>query len=154
MSAYIPITHRPHGVPDYINGDLQSDWYSSALISMAVESVSLPTRLRKYAGHDIWATDEGSPRNIYSLHGTLGKGISENSHRPNGSGQSEEKQEEDYEDAQRRLKAYDIELSSIGSLAKDDARILSQVSVCRKSDDSSTAVDAQPFLNSSISTHR
>lgn len=154
VSAYIPIAHRPRSVPEYINGDLQSDWYSSALIAMAVESVSLPTRLRKYAGHDIWATDEGSPRNIYSLHGTIGKGRLAHASGSNGTAQSDEKEEEDYEDIQRRLKAYDIEFSSVGSLAKDDARILSQLSVCRKPEDTSSATDATSSLSSSISSHR
>lgn len=45
-SVYIPLNTTPSSLPHYVNLQSQSDWITSALLCSAVESVTLPTRLR------------------------------------------------------------------------------------------------------------
>lgn len=47
-TLYCPIIDAPQDLPKYINIDLQSDWYKSALLASAIETVTLPSRLRTY----------------------------------------------------------------------------------------------------------
>jgi Tubulin domain len=47
-TLYCPIVDPPHNLPAYLNVDLQSQWYTSALIASAVETVTVPSRLRSY----------------------------------------------------------------------------------------------------------
>ena len=51
VSAFVRLSSPPHSLPWYINNLSDSDWSNSALISMAVESVTLPFRLREAGGH-------------------------------------------------------------------------------------------------------
>jgi Tubulin domain len=44
-SAYVRLTTMPSPVPSYVNIHSQSEWFTSALLCSAVESVSLPSRL-------------------------------------------------------------------------------------------------------------
>lgn len=45
-SAYTMLSTRPENLPTYLNSDLNSEWESSALMATAIDSVTLPTRLR------------------------------------------------------------------------------------------------------------
>lgn len=47
-TLYCPIIDAPQNLPKYLNIDLQSDWYKSALLASAVETATLPSRLRTY----------------------------------------------------------------------------------------------------------
>lgn len=58
VSLYTPIMDPPHTLPTYLNIDRQSEWYTSALITSAMESATLPSRLRQY--HDIEAALAGN----------------------------------------------------------------------------------------------
>lgn len=76
----------PHPLPTYLNIDLQSEWYKSALITSAIESATLPSRLRQY--HDIEAAlagDDGTHR-IFELKASIVPEASEN---PAGSSRTE-----------------------------------------------------------------
>ncbi|KAI9932143.1 hypothetical protein ASPWEDRAFT_59420 [Aspergillus wentii DTO 134E9] len=56
-SFYTPIIDPPSRLPANFNVDARSEWYTSALISSAVETVTLPSRLRPY--HDFEASLAG-----------------------------------------------------------------------------------------------
>ncbi len=45
-SMYIPLSIPPTQLPQYVHFDRNSQWHTSALISAALESTTLPTRLR------------------------------------------------------------------------------------------------------------
>lgn len=47
-TLYCPLTDLPTHFPKHINIDPQSEWYRSALLVSAVESVTLPVRLRTH----------------------------------------------------------------------------------------------------------
>ncbi|KAI2917593.1 hypothetical protein CBS147320_9236 [Aspergillus niger] len=70
-SLYAPIIDPPSRIPQSIYLDARSEWYTSALVSAAMESVSLPTRLRPY--HDFEASlagDDGTHK-IFELQSTM-----------------------------------------------------------------------------------
>lgn len=45
-SMYIPLSIPPTQLPQYVHLDRNSQWHTSALLSAALESITLPTRLR------------------------------------------------------------------------------------------------------------
>lgn len=45
-SMYIPLSIPPIQLPQYVHLDRNSQWHTSALLSAALESITLPTRLR------------------------------------------------------------------------------------------------------------
>ncbi len=45
-SMYIPLSLPPTQLPQYVHLDRNSQWHTSALLSAALESATLPTRLR------------------------------------------------------------------------------------------------------------
>jgi hypothetical protein len=49
-SAYVAISTFPSSLPRYVNLDPINDWISSALIATAIETVTLPSRLRELGG--------------------------------------------------------------------------------------------------------
>ena len=68
---YVPIIDIPHQLPGYIHVDRHSEWQRSALISSALETVTLPSRLRSY--HDFEASLVGGDgrRTIFELQSTI-----------------------------------------------------------------------------------
>lgn len=57
-SIYTPIIDPPRPLPSYLNIDTGSEWYTSSLIISAVETITLPARLRGY--HDVEAALAGN----------------------------------------------------------------------------------------------
>ncbi|CRG89337.1 Protein dml1 [Talaromyces islandicus] len=47
-TLYCPIVDLPQNIPSYLTVDLQSEWSKSALIASAIETATLPARLRSY----------------------------------------------------------------------------------------------------------
>jgi Tubulin domain len=47
VSAYIPLSNPPSSMPEYVRLDPYSEWSKSSLQCTAVETMTLPTRLRK-----------------------------------------------------------------------------------------------------------
>ncbi|KAJ5925901.1 hypothetical protein N7454_007411 [Penicillium verhagenii] len=66
-SLYVPIVDIPSRLPSYLSLDRQSRWQTTALISSALETVTLPSRLRPY--HDFEASLAGydGRHTIYEL---------------------------------------------------------------------------------------
>ena len=50
-SMYVPLTVPSQHLPSYLHVDLKSQWQLSGLLSLAVESMTLPSRLRPQNGH-------------------------------------------------------------------------------------------------------
>jgi hypothetical protein len=60
-SLYVPLRSPPSHIPGYVTWDRNSQWHTSALLSAAIETHTLPTRYRTtpVAG--------GTPRNMWDL---------------------------------------------------------------------------------------
>jgi hypothetical protein len=50
-SAYIPISDPPMSIPPYLSLDCHSEWQTAALLTTAIESMTLPSRLRLIRGN-------------------------------------------------------------------------------------------------------
>lgn len=70
-TTYVPIMLPPRSHSPYVTADLHHKWYSSALLTMALESVTLPTRLRQYGGIGSWLADRDDTRRIFNLQFTI-----------------------------------------------------------------------------------
>ncbi|KAL2824129.1 tubulin domain-containing protein [Aspergillus cavernicola] len=70
-TMYTPIIDPPRRLPGTVQLDTQSEWHTSALISMAMESVTLPTRLRPYRGFEALLAGDNSARRIYELQASI-----------------------------------------------------------------------------------
>lgn len=67
-SLYCPIIDPPRSLPGYVSIDPRSQWYTSALVAAAIETVTLPARLRR--NHDFEAAlagQSGGTQTIFSL---------------------------------------------------------------------------------------
>jgi hypothetical protein len=45
-SVYIPVSNKPNKVPSYLSMDGSSSWHAGALQAVALESITMPSRLR------------------------------------------------------------------------------------------------------------
>ncbi|KAL4787512.1 tubulin domain-containing protein [Aspergillus varians] len=70
-TMYTPVRDPPSRLPSTIHVDNNSEWYTSALISMAVESVTLPTRLRPYQNFESLLAGDDSTRRIFELQASI-----------------------------------------------------------------------------------
>ena len=70
-TAYVPIMNPPRSHSPYVTADLHHKWHSSALLTIALESVTLPTRLRRYGGHGSWLSDRDESRKIFNLQSAI-----------------------------------------------------------------------------------
>ncbi|KAK2839220.1 hypothetical protein FQN49_006358 [Arthroderma sp. PD_2] len=158
VTAFIPIADLPSKMPAHVKADLRHTWYSSALTSLALESVSLPTRLRGNEALDLWAIASRDSRNIYNLQSTIGTSestsLATDKRDPTRNGPDPDKYgggDNDNDQAQGELKQLDIDLSPRGLAANRDGQVFEQISVQR---DSATAHAqyARPSMNSIIGT--
>ncbi|KAL6238933.1 hypothetical protein BDW75DRAFT_199932 [Aspergillus navahoensis] len=70
-TMYAPIIDPPSLLPSTIRIDNNSEWYTSALISIAMESVTLPTRLRTYQNFESLLAGDDSIRRIFELQASI-----------------------------------------------------------------------------------
>ncbi|KAL4970419.1 misato family protein [Aspergillus stella-maris] len=70
-TMYTPIMEPPTRLPSTIQVNYSSEWYTSALISMAMESVTLPTRLRPYQNFESLLAGDDSIRRIFELQASI-----------------------------------------------------------------------------------
>ncbi|PKX93822.1 misato family protein [Aspergillus novofumigatus IBT 16806] len=66
-SLYVPILDPPTRLPKTIRLDAQSEWQTSALISSAMETATLPTRLRSYTDFETSLAGEDGSHKIFEL---------------------------------------------------------------------------------------
>lgn len=67
----MPLVDIPQKLPGQITVDRHSEWQRSALLSTAVESVTLPSRLRPYHDFEASLAGDDGRHNIYELQSTL-----------------------------------------------------------------------------------
>ncbi|RDW90120.1 misato family protein [Aspergillus mulundensis] len=70
-TMYTPIIDPPSRLPSTMHVNNNSEWYTSALISIAMESITLPTRLRPYQNFESLLAGDDSIRRIYELQASL-----------------------------------------------------------------------------------
>lgn len=112
-NIYVPIVDVPQRLPDYLHVDRQSEWYTTALISSALETVTLPSRLRPYHDFEASLTGDDGRHNIFELQSTL------NPQHPSNEEESTEAETE-----------FDIDLTYDGEDG-ESAHIFNQVQVWR-----------------------
>jgi hypothetical protein len=73
VSIYCPIKVPPQRLPSYLSLDAHSPWYTSALVASALETVTLPARLRPYRDFETTlAGESGGTHKIFELQSTVG----------------------------------------------------------------------------------
>ena len=128
-TLYTPIIDPPSRIPNTFQVDLQSEWYKSALISSAVETVTLPSRLRSYYDFEASLTGGDSTRRIFELQSSL----LPDSHAA-GLHHNEEAAEEESSKTQTE---FDLDFSHDGPTAElENSHIFNQVQVIRGVDHS------------------
>lgn len=70
-SFYAPIIDPPSRLPNTFNLDRQSEWQTSALTSAAVETVTLPSRLRPYHDFESSLAGEDDSHKIFELQSSI-----------------------------------------------------------------------------------
>ncbi|KAK2762095.1 mtDNA inheritance, partitioning of the mitochondrial organelle [Arachnomyces sp. PD_36] len=144
VSAYIPISDPPRIIPGYLRGILEHEWVSSALISSAVETISLPTRLGRYEDFESSLAHVDSTRNIFKLQSTI---LPE---KPANKDQAKETEEDEDETIQDDM--FDIDFMADGTSNGKKPYTFSQIRVSRGWEDDSKAWD--PTKDPSLSQRR
>lgn len=67
----MPLVDIPQKLPSYISVDRHSEWQRSALLSAAVETITLPSRLRPYHDFEASLAGDDGRHNIYELQSTF-----------------------------------------------------------------------------------
>ncbi|KAL4880202.1 tubulin domain-containing protein [Aspergillus karnatakaensis] len=70
-TMYTPILDPPSRLPNTLRVNNFSGWYTSALVSMAMESVTLPTRLRPHHDFEALLSGDDSLRRIFELQASI-----------------------------------------------------------------------------------
>ena len=70
-TLYVPIIDIPQKLPSYVNVDRHSHWQRTALISSALETVTLPSRLRPYHHFEASLAGEDGRHTIFELQSTI-----------------------------------------------------------------------------------
>ncbi|OJJ45581.1 hypothetical protein ASPZODRAFT_133421 [Penicilliopsis zonata CBS 506.65] len=70
-SLYVPIIDPPTRLPNYVNIDPHSEWHTSALICSAIESITLPSRLRQYYDIESSLAGDDDMRRIFELQSSI-----------------------------------------------------------------------------------
>ena len=73
-SLYTPIIDPPRRLPSTFNLDLGSEWYTSGLITSALETVTLPSRLRRYHDFEAALAGDDAMHRIFELQSTIVQG--------------------------------------------------------------------------------
>jgi hypothetical protein len=120
-SLYAPIIDLPQKLPGCLNVDRQSEWQKTALIASAIESVTLPSRLRPYQHFEASLAGEDGTHTIFELQSSINKNTIDDGNNKEPSGEDEP------------LKAkteFDIDFAYNGEYS-DGAHIFNQVQVTR-----------------------
>ncbi|KAM5447868.1 mtDNA inheritance, partitioning of the mitochondrial organelle [Microsporum audouinii] len=152
VTAFIPIAALPTRTPHYVRSDLHHIWYSSALISLVLESVSLPARLRGREALDLWEMASSGSRNIYSLQSTIGASLITDERKTSQGAPRTITNHWDDDGSQEQPKQFDIQLSPHALVANHDAQVFQQLSVWRDSmtdtsDSPATSKHTGPSMN-------
>lgn len=73
-NLYVPLMDLPQRLPNYLKVDRNSEWQTTSLISSAVETVTLPSRLRPYHDFESSLTGEDGTHTIFELQTSINPG--------------------------------------------------------------------------------
>ncbi|KAJ5764890.1 hypothetical protein N7520_004449 [Penicillium odoratum] len=117
-SIYVPIVDIPSKLPSYIDVDRHSRWQTTALISSALETVTLPSRLRPYHDFEASLAGDDGRHTIYELQCSINPQDVDN------------KSSKDEEGRPKAQSEFDIDFT-YGDCDDKDAHIFNQVQVTR-----------------------
>ncbi|KAJ5259292.1 hypothetical protein N7478_012273 [Penicillium angulare] len=118
-TLYVPIIDIPQRLPSYINLDRQSHWQTTALISSALETVTLPSRIRPYHDFEASLSGDDGRHTIFELQSTFSYQDNKNEQKPTEDNQRPKPETE-----------FDIDFT-YGDGKSDNAHIFNQVQVTR-----------------------
>lgn len=72
-SLYVPIIDLPNKLPGYLEVDRQSEWQKTALIASAIETVTLPSRLKPFQYFEAALAGEDGTHTIFELQSSINK---------------------------------------------------------------------------------
>jgi hypothetical protein len=72
-SLYVPIIDLPQKLPGSLTVDRQSEWQKTALIASAIETVTLPSRLKPYQHFEAALAGEDGTHTIFELQSSINK---------------------------------------------------------------------------------
>ncbi|KAL4818562.1 tubulin domain-containing protein [Aspergillus spinulosporus] len=161
-TMYTPIMDPPSRLPSTIRVDSNSEWYTSALISIAMESITLPTRLRPYQNFESLLAGDDSIRRIFELQASIVPPVKVHSNvRPQATRQA--KKVESCESGSPKVKT-DFDLDFTYDSGGNKSHVLNQLQVLRgvepddKEEESAEAdlgfVRKMRFYNSEPMFHR
>ncbi|KAL4934404.1 misato family protein [Aspergillus undulatus] len=142
-TMYTPIIDPPTRLPSTVRVNTSSEWHTSALISMAMESVTLPTRLRPYQNFESLLAGDDSIRRIFELQASIIPSADHDNQRqkptkrpnqiePSGPGSSKVKTE------------FDIDFTYDGANS-DKANVFNQLQVFRGAEPDDEDEDEHPL---------
>ncbi|KAL4917795.1 tubulin domain-containing protein [Aspergillus aurantiobrunneus] len=128
-TMYTPIIDPPSRLPSTIYVDNNSEWYTSALISIAMESVALPTRLRPYQNFESLLAGDDSIRRIFELQASISPGKDKTN--PHQSPKKQPNRVESSEPSSTKVKTeFDLDFTYDG-LVSDKEHVFNQLQVLR-----------------------
>ncbi|PYI27024.1 protein dml1 [Aspergillus indologenus CBS 114.80] len=127
-SLYTPIVDPPSRLPSTVHIDPHSEWYTSALISSALESVTLPTRLRPYHDFEASLAGDDGVHKIFELQSTIVPDEEVAEHSTQGP-KAHAGQEENTDGPKPRTR-FELDFTYNG-LGSDTAHIFNQLQVSR-----------------------
>lgn len=136
-AAYIPVADPPSILPNYLNLDSRSEWCSSALVALAIESATLPTRLRSCKNSDSWLPWEENSRRIFNLQATIKP---DDSRKPDSSICSDVRKlnlDEDDDIDEALIKDYDLNYTPVMASKGDKRHVFGQTRIARGVDEDS-----------------
>ncbi|KAI9043010.1 misato family protein [Aspergillus affinis] len=123
-SLYTPIIDPPSRLPSTINLNPHSQWYTSALISSAMETVTLPTRLRPYHDFEASLAGDDSIHRIFELQSSILRTVDDEKQSSNSKGSNEG------DESSKVQKEFDLDFS-YDSLDSNTSHIFNQLKVRR-----------------------
>lgn len=120
-NLYVPVVDLPQRLPDYLQVDRHSEWQTTALISSALETVTMPSRLRPYHDFESSLTGADGTHTIFELQTSFNPGEygKKRATREDGSAQAESE--------------FDVDFTYDGESSKTQ-QIFNQVQVMRGSE--------------------
>lgn len=70
-TLYVPVIDIPQKLPRSLQVDRHSEWQTTALLSSALETVTLPSRLRPYHDFEASLAGDDGRHNIFELQSTI-----------------------------------------------------------------------------------
>lgn len=139
-SLYCPIIDAPQHLPKYLNIDMQSDWYKSALLASAIETATLPSRLRTYRDFETSLLGHrGGAQTIFELQSSVITPDAGDKRPPWATKKDTVQKSND----EAKL-AFDINFTTTQSMA-DDTAVFTQVQVFRGEEQKSVNTEPATF---------